>query len=146
MLSQKILTYLQDEPTLLPENRDSYLSFLRKKGFKENSAFFQLATTYGTEFNGSEGFMFNVVRDLMDETVTGVNYNMHTIEKVPKNLISLLEDTTYAFLLYDKDNDSVILVEDAGVEKVLAGDYDRKWNTFNEFPEEFFDIDSSDIN
>jgi uncharacterized protein YaaQ len=146
MLSQKILTYLQDEPKLLPESRDSYLAFLRKKGFKENSSFFELATTYGTEFNGSEGFMFNVVDDLIDETVTGVNYNMHTIEKVPQNLISLLEDTTYAFLLYDKDNDSVILVEDAGVEKVLAGDYDKKWNTFNEFLEEFFGIDSSAIN
>lgn len=146
MLSQKILTYLQDEPKLLPESRNSYLSFLRKTGFKENSAFFQLATTYGTEFNGTEGFMFNVVNDLMDETITGVNYNMHTIEKVPQNLISLLEDTTYAYLLYNKDNDSVILVEDGAVEKVLEGHYDRKWNTFNEFLEEFFDIDSSDIN
>lgn len=146
MLNKNILSYLQDEPKLLPEHRDSHFSFLRKNGFKENSAFFELATTYGTEFNGSEGFMFDVVNDLMDETVTGVNYNMHTKEKVPTHLISLLEDTTDAFLLYDKENDSVILVEGAGVEKVLEGDYDRKWNTFNDFLEEFFGIDHSAIN
>lgn len=76
MLSEKVTKYLEDEPKLLPENRDTYLSVLRKHGFKENSALVELAVTYGTEFNGSEGFMFNVVRDLMDESPTGVNYNL----------------------------------------------------------------------
>ena len=144
MQNEKIVKYLEDEPKLLTEHRSLYHSVLHQHGFKENSVFVDFATTYGTEFNCSEGFMFNVVRDLMDQSPTGVNYNMHVKQNVPQNLISLLEDTSYAFLLYDTDNDSVILVEDAYVRKVIDGEYDRKWNTFNEFLEEFFGIEISD--
>ncbi|AZA78665.1 hypothetical protein EG347_14685 [Chryseobacterium sp. G0186] len=140
MLSEKIVNYLKDEPQLLAENKEIYRSALKKNGFDEKSEFVEFATTYGTEFNGSEGFMFNVVRDLLDDSSTGVNYNMHNKQNVPLNLISLLDDTTYAFLLYNKEDGSVILVEDGNVEKVIKGNYDKKWNSFNEFLEEFFEI------
>lgn len=142
MLKKKLVKWLKEnEDKLLPEYQQKYKNFLIEQGFEENSSFVEFMFQYSDEIYGSEGHLFDVVGDLMDNTETGVNYQLHVIDKVPANYISLTDDITEAYLLYNKDNDSVVLVEGANLQRLLNNDFDEQWDNFNDFLIDFLDIE-----
>lgn len=141
MLAKKIIKWLRDnEETLLPEVQKEYKEFLLEQEFDEDSAFVDFMSQYSYEIYGSEGHLFDVVADLMDYTETGVNYQMHNYDEVPVNYITLTDDITEYYLLYNRNDDSVILIEGANTERLLNNDFDKKWNSFNDFLIDFLEI------
>ena len=142
MLTKKIRNWLKEnEDALLPEYQEKYKKFLLENGFDKDSSFVEFMSQYSNEICGSEGNLFDVVGDLIDYTETSVNYQIHTKDKVPSNYISLTDDTTECYLLYNKDNSSVVLVEGANLTRLLDEDFDQEWDSFNEFLLEFLEID-----
>ncbi|MDR2204806.1 MAG: hypothetical protein LBE36_01415 [Flavobacteriaceae bacterium] len=142
MLTKKITKWLKEnEDALLPEYQEKYRNFLIENGFDKNSSFVEFMSQYSDEINGCEGHLFDVVGDLIDYTKTSTNYQIHTFDKVPTNYISLTDDTTECYLLYNKDNDSVVLIEGANLQRLLDEDFDQEWGSFNDFLTEFLEID-----
>jgi hypothetical protein len=141
MLTKKIANWLKEnEETLLPEYQEKYRNFLIESGFDKKSSFVEFMSQYSDEINGSEGHLFDVVGDLIDYTETSINYQIHTFDKVPTNYISLTDDTTECYLLYNKNDDTVVLIEGANLPRLLDEDFDKKWDSFNDFLTEFLEI------
>lgn len=141
MLTEKLLNYLEEnEGKLLPKFQERNTQFLLENGFDQNSSFFQFMSMYSDEMLGSEGHISDVVGDLIDYTETSYNYQLHTNEQVPINYISLTDNITELFLLYDKLTDKVVLVEDVNVNNLINEKFDKKWNSFNDFLTDFFEL------
>jgi len=142
MLTEKILNYLEEnEGKLLPEFQERNTKFLVENGFDQNSSFFQFMSIYSDEMIGSEGHISDVVGDLIDYTETSFNYQIHVNGQVPTNYISLTDNTTELFLLYDKSTDKVVLVEDGNVTNLINKKFDKVWNSFNDFLTDFFELE-----
>ncbi|RYD73082.1 MAG: hypothetical protein EOP53_20765 [Sphingobacteriales bacterium] len=142
MMTEKITQYLENnEVKLLPEYQERNKKFLVENGYDENSSFVQFMTMYSDEILGSEGHLSDVVGDLMDYTESSFNYQMHTIDRVPSNFISLTDDITGLYLLYNKNNDNVVLIEGANLKNLLESRFDKQWSAFNDFLADFFQID-----
>jgi hypothetical protein len=142
MLSKKISNWLEEnESELLPEYQEKYKRFLVANSYDKDTSFVEFMSKYSDEILGSEGHLFDVVGDLMDYTPSSVNYQMHTQDKVPTNYIALTDNITEFYLLYDRNNGTVVTVEGANLPRLLAGKFDRKWENFNDFLAEFLGID-----
>jgi hypothetical protein len=142
MLDKKVKKYLREnEDMLLPEYQKKYKTFLVDNGYNKDENFVEFMSQYSGEIYGSEGHLFDVVGDLIDYTETSVNYQMHTQDNVPTNYITLTDDITECYLLYDKNDCSIVLIEGANLKKLLAKQFDKKWNTFNDFLIEFLEED-----
>jgi len=133
----------ENEDKLLPEYQEKNKKFLIENGFdeNENSSFVQFMTIYSDEMLGNEGHLSDVVGDLMNYTESSFNYQIHTNDKVPTNFISLTDDTTELYLLYNKANDNVVLVEGANLKNLLDNKFDKQWSSFNDFLIDFFQIE-----
>jgi len=141
MLTEKILNYLEEnEGKLLSEFQERNRKFLADSGFDQKSSFFQFMSMYSDEMLGTEGHISDVVDDLMDYSETSYNYQIHIHGKIPTNYISLTDNITELFLLYDKSTDKVVLVEDGNRSNLLNGIFDRQWDSFNDFLTEFFGL------
>ena len=136
MLSKKVLEYLKKEPKLLPENQEKYRKLLENYNIKQNSDFYIFMSKYGGDMEGSLEYMMNVPEDLSQED-SGVSNLLHKNEEVPSNFISLFDYKYEDYLLYNKDDDSAVLILGGNINKLNNADYDRKWNSFNSFLEDF---------
>ena len=141
MLTEKIVNYLEEnEGKLLPEFQERNRKFLVDSGFDQESSFFQFMSMYSDEMLGTEGHISDVIEDLMDYSETSYNYQIHINGKIPNNYISLTDNITELFLLYDKSTGKVVLVEDGNTSNLLEGLFDRQWDSFNDFLTEFFGL------
>jgi len=141
MLTEKIVNYLEEnEGKLLPEFQERNRKFLVDSGFDQESSFFQFMSMYSDEMLGTEGHISDVIEDLMDYSETSYNYQIHINGKIPTNYISLTDNITELFLLYDKSTGKVVLVEDGNTSNLLEGLFDRQWDSFNDFLTEFFGL------
>jgi len=142
MLTEKIINYLEEnEGKLLPEFQERNRKFLADNGFDQKSSFFQFMSMYSDEMLGTEGHISDVVEDLMDYSETSYNYQIHINGKIPNNYISLTDNITELFLLYDKSTGKVVLVEYANTSNLLEAIFDRQWDSFNDFLTEFFGLE-----
>lgn len=140
-LSKKVLKYLkQNENELLSDYQRKYKSFLIENDFGNDPAFLEFMSAYSGEMHGSEGYLSDVVDDLIDYTESSFNYQMHTNDNVPENYISLTDDITEVYLLYNKLDGEVVLIEGANAKRLLSNDFDRRWKSFNDFLEDFFEL------
>jgi len=141
-LSKKVIKYLKkNEDALLPDYQKKYKAFLIENNFENDSAFLEFMSSYSGEMYGSEGHLSDVVGDLMDYSESSFNYQMHIKGNVPDDYISLTDDTTEVYLLYNKIDGHVILIEGANDKRLADKKFDREWASFNSFLEEFFEID-----
>jgi hypothetical protein len=141
MIDKRILNYLDetDEFKLVPEFQEKFKRVLLNQKVSENSALFDLMTTYSGEFRGSEGFIINVAEDLEDFE-NSVTKNLLDNENVPDNYISLFNFELEGYLLYDKTNDSVVLIETGDIDKLLSKQFDKEWKSSNDFLVDFFEL------
>lgn len=143
MLTEKILQYLDNSSDELIEFIGNYQKTLTDFANKNNinsSSFVQFMSKYDGEIHGSEGFIINGLDDLYeyDDSVT-----KHLIENynVPNNYISLFNLEVDDYLLYNRRDDSVKLIEATNMKELSNDDYyDKKWDSFNDFLEDFFEL------
>ncbi|MGM5629403.1 hypothetical protein O2K51_00770 [Apibacter raozihei] len=108
-------------------------------GIDEQSAFCELMSNYSGEFSGSEGTIMNVANDL---SYGNDSYEFSLHEKgLPKKYLQLLTSEYDDYLLYNIENDSVILILGANDIKLQHGEFDKEWDSFNDFLEDFFEIE-----
>ena len=142
MLTEKILNYLEEnEGKLLPKIQERNAKFLVENRKEKKSSFFQFMSLYSDEMLGSEGHISDVVGDLIDYSETSYNYQIHINGQIPTNYISLTDNITELFLLYDKSTDKVVLVEDGNVNNLINEKFDKNWNSFNDFLTDFFELE-----
>lgn len=65
---------------------------------------------------------------------------MHEKEQVPLKYISLFNLETEDYLLYNKENEHVVLIEGGNIDKLKNNNFDKEWNSFNEFLEDIFEL------
>jgi hypothetical protein len=142
MLSDKIRTYLRNEKTaILPEHQEPIRKALLAVGCAEdkNSSFVEFITQYSDEHYGKQGLMFDLGADLLD--LPSSVANSHWSEGgVPRCFLPLVNHETEAYLFYNTSDDSVVLVEDGSLPRLLAGDHDGFWPSFNDFLEDHFEL------
>lgn len=141
MIDKQIIEYLDDndEFKLLPEYQDRFKKILIDYGVNENSALIDLMSTYSGEFHGKEGFIINVADDL-SEYDNSVTKQLVDNEGISANYISLFNFEFDDYLLYNKEDDSVVLINGGNIDKLKANNFDKKWNSFNEFLLDYFGI------
>jgi hypothetical protein len=138
-MNEKLKNYLEDnEVKLLPENQIKYSENLKNLGLDKFKDFYEFMSLYGGDLEGKMGYMFDVVNDISDEE--GVTWSLINNEDVPDYYISLQDLDYEHFLLYNKKNNHVILVENANTSNLLDENFDREWSSFNEFLEDFFEL------
>lgn len=143
MLTDKLKYYLKENADqVLPEYRDIYFSRLKELGFSEakNSSFIEFMIKYSDEHYGSEGclgdFMLDV-KDFKNSRTMSIRKNNNTSEKY----FSLFCGESDDFLLYNIEDDSVKLIEAQNIKQLSNDEYcDKKWNSFNNFLEDFFEL------
>jgi hypothetical protein len=136
-MNKKVKKYLKEnEIEVLPEYQKIYEEILLSYGVKSNSSFMELMTVYADEFSGSEGTMINVADDL-----SNVESSYILSLNLDKKYFQLLTAEYDDYLLYNIENDSVILIEGMNDKKLQSGDYDRIWKCFDDFLIDFFEID-----
>jgi hypothetical protein len=142
MLDKKIIAYLEDneEFKLLPEYQEKFKRVLREYGVREHSAVIDLMGTYAGEFNGNEAFIINVAEDLADYEKS-VTKHLIENEHIDQKYISLFNLEFDDYLLYNKDDDSVVLINSGNLDKLNDGIFDKRWDSFNEFLIDFFGLD-----
>ncbi|KFA58445.1 hypothetical protein A9G48_00360 [Gilliamella sp. wkB18] len=139
MLKQNIKNYLDEEySTVLPEYQEKYKKTLLKYHINPNSAFFEFVSKYSDEYYGKYGLLYDIATDLStDDNVTQI---LHEKEQVPLKYISLINLETEDYLLYNKENEHVVLIESGNIDKLKNNNFDKEWNSFNEFLEDFFEL------
>jgi len=140
MLSKKVKKYLKEEELeLVPEYQKKFKEILTDYGINPNSSFMELMSTYSGEFSGEEGTMLNVAEDLS----YGDDSNILKLQKtynLDKKYLQLLTSEYDDYLLYNKEDDSVVLIEGMNDQKLKDGDFDEEWNSFDDFLLDFFDL------
>lgn len=142
MLTEKIKNYLNLSKDNFIEFIPKYQETLKKFGEEQNlsRSFIQFMSKYDSEIHGKEGFIINALDDIFeyDNSMTKHlidNYN------VSNKYISLFNLEVDDYLLYNKEDDSVKLIEAQNMKKLSNNEYfDQKWDSFNEFLEHFFDL------
>lgn len=139
MLKQNIKNYLDEEyGTVLPEFQEKYKNTLSKYHINPNSAFFEFVSKYSDEYYGKYGLLYDIAADLStDDNVTQI---LHEKEQVPLKYISLFNLETEDYLLYNKENEHVVLIEGGNIDKLKNNNFDKEWNSFNEFLEDIFEL------
>lgn len=150
MLSNKIKNYLEENADLvLPENQIKYKKKLEELNFKEsiNLSFIDFMVKYSDEYYGEEGLIFDVMNDDLMDYKNGISKHLIDNYGVSEKYVSLFNLETDDYLLYNKEDDSVKLIEAQNM-KELSNDeyYDEKWDNFNEFLEHFFELNDNDTN
>jgi len=143
MLTEKILKYLKKNADITLEDfQKKYAENFKKLGFTEaiNSSFLEFMIKYSDEYSGSEGFIMDVSNDMLDFE-TSVTQHLRTHDNLNEKYFSLYNLELDDYLLYNKEQDTVILIEGENMRKLSEDEYyDKKWNSFNEFLEDFFNI------
>lgn len=138
-MNEKIENYLEDnEVKLLPENQIKYSEILKKLGLDKFKDFYEFMSWYGGDLDGKLGYMFDVVNDITDEE--GVTQSLINNEDVPDYYISLQDLDYEHFLLYNRENNHVVFVQNANTSNLLNENFDKEWHSFNEFLEDFFEL------
>lgn len=141
MIDQRIIDFLEEngEFKLLPDYQQRFRQVLLDNGVNPASALVDLMATYSGEFNGSEGSIINVADDLSDYEAS-VTKQLVEEEGVDAKYISLFNFEFDDYLLYNKENDSVVLIEGGNVDNLRAGNFSKEWKSFNEFLIAFFEL------
>jgi hypothetical protein len=141
MLSKKIKNYLKEEEEirLLPDYQKKFKQIMESYGIK-SSSFIELMSTYAGEFSGSEGTMINVAEDLSNENKSYI-LSLQKSHNLDKKYLQLLSSEYDDYLLYNIEDDTVVLIEGMNDEKLKEKSFDEKWPSFNGFLNDFFDID-----
>jgi len=143
MLSEKIKHYLEEETTaVLQEHQERYLSSLMSLGLEvdKNSSFIEFMTKYSDEFYGQDGMLMDVANDISTDFETSVTKHNWDNYGIAHNYISLFNLETEDLLLYNMENDSVILIESGKEDKFKTGVLKPQWKNFNSFLVHFFEI------
>ncbi|WP_298481356.1 hypothetical protein [uncultured Maribacter sp.] len=144
MLSNNIKEYLEKNADLvLPEYQKKYQECLNNLGFtnNNNSSFIEFMTKYSDEYYGSEGLLFDVMNDDLMDYNNGITKHLIDNYSIPIKYISLFNLEVDDYLLYNKEDNSVILIEGGNDIKLKNEEFDKKWGSFNEFLEHFFELD-----
>ena len=143
MLTEKIKEYLEDNADkVLSQYQKDYKKKLLDLGFNEktNSSFIEFMSIYSDEYYGVEGTLIDFMLDIkqFEKSETMI---LREHDKINSNFFSLLISESDDYLLYNKENDSVKLVEAENMKQLSNDDYfDQKWDSFNEFLEHFFEL------
>lgn len=143
MLTEKLKSYLQNNADeLLPKYQAQYMAMLNELGFdgNKNSSFIQFMSVYSDEYYGSVGLIHDVMNDDLSDPKNGVTKHLRDNYNVPKKYVSLFNLEVDDYLLYNKKDDSVVLVVGGNDIKLKNEEFDQKWNSFNEFLEHFFEL------
>lgn len=142
MLTEKIEKYLNISKEDFIEFIPKYQGILKEFGEEQklSDSFVQFMSKYDSEIHGKEGFIINALDDVFEYDSSMTKHLIDNYE-VSKKYISLFNLEVDDYLLYNKEDDSVKLVEAQNM-KELSNDeyYDEKWNSFNEFLEHFFEL------
>ena len=144
MLSEKVKKFLNENVhKVLPEYQLKYKKELESLNFdkKINSSFIDFIVNYSDEHYGAEGLIFDVMNDDLMDYENSITKHLIENYGVNEKYISLFNLEVDDYLLYNKEDDSVKLIEAQNM-KELSNDeyYDQKWNSFNEFLEHFFEL------
>ncbi|QAR31151.1 hypothetical protein EQP59_07300 [Ornithobacterium rhinotracheale] len=145
MLTEKIKKYLEENADLvLPKYQINYKKKLQELNFNEriNSSFIDFMVKYSDEYYGEEGLISDVMNDDLMDYENGLSKHLIDNYGVSEKYISLSNLESDDYLLYNKEDDSVKLIESQNI-KELSNDkyYDKKWDSFNEFLEYFFELE-----
>ena len=143
MLTNKLKKYLENNADrVLPEFQEKYKSIFKNElGLTDetNSSFLEFMIKYSDEYYGRYSYIMDVANDILDID-TSYTKSLWNNFNVPKNYISLFNGELDDYLLYNTENDTVILVEEGNDLKLKNKSFDKKWDSFNEFLEDFFKL------
>ena len=143
MLTEKIKSYLQNKAVeLLPKHQEEYTRILKELGFdsNKNASFIEFMSVYSDEHYGSVGLMHDVMNDDLSDSKNGTTQQLRDNYNVPEKYVSLFNLEVDDYLFYNKEDDSVVLVEGGNDIKLKNEEFDQKWYSFNEFLEHFFEL------
>ncbi|CAA0146928.1 hypothetical protein R5N98_05210 [Tenacibaculum maritimum] len=142
MLTEKIKNYLSQSKEELIEFTPMYQGILQEFGKKEKlgASFVEFMSKYDSEIHGEEGFIINGLDDVF-EYETSMTKHLIDTYNIPIQYISLFNLEIDDYLLYNKENDTVKLIEAKNIGELSNDEYyDQKWGSFNEFLEYFFNL------
>lgn len=145
MLLKEIIDYLENNTVkVLPEFREKYFKQLKELGFNEklNSSFIEFMVNYSDEYYGSEGLLNDVMQNDLSDFENGISKHFIDNYAVSEKYVSLFNLEVDDYLFYNKENDSVKLIQAENIKELSNDDYyDKKWNSFNAFLMDFFELD-----
>lgn len=142
MLTEKIKNYLNLSKDNFIEFIPKYQEVLKKFGEEQNLniSFIQFMSKYDSEIHGKEGFIINALDDVFEYDNSMTKHLIHNYN-VSNKYMSLFNLEVDDYLLYNKEDDSVKLIEAPNIKELSNDDYyDKKWDSFNEFLEDFFEL------
>ncbi|CAM4413219.1 hypothetical protein [Zobellia nedashkovskayae] len=143
MLTDKLKKYLEENAdSALPEFQEKIKNvFKNKLGLTEkiNGSFLEFMIKYSDEYYGRYSYIMDVANDILDID-TSYTKSLWNNFNVPQNYISLYNGELDDYLLYDKETDMVVLIEEGNDIKLKTKTFDKKWDSFNEFLEDFFKL------
>jgi len=138
-MNKKIKNYLnKNDIQLHAEYQKAYKQVLTDYGINPNSTFSELMSTYAGEFSGSKGTIMNVAGDLSNREQS-YNLKLQRDIGLDKKYLQLLTAEYDDYLLYNIENDTVVLIEGMNDKRLKEQDFDNEWNSFDDFLEVFFD-------
>ncbi len=142
MLAKKIKEYLKAEEIEKnpKEIREQIENALKKENINIESSFSELMIKYDEEFEGSEGLMINVGYDLL-EYETSLTKHFRDHYKIAIEYLPLFNLETDDFLFYNKNNDTVTLVEAEDINLFNENKIKPTWKSFDKFLKDFFELE-----
>jgi transposase-like protein len=134
MLSEKILKYLKKTPTKPFAYQKKYKYNFETYGFTTglNASFLEFMIRCD-EYSGSQGFIMDVANDMLDFENSVIRH-LRNHNGLGKQYYALYNLELDDFLLYNKDNDNVKLIEAQHMNKLSDESYyGKKWPSFNGF-------------
>lgn len=143
MLTEKLKLYLQNNvDEVLPKYQEEYKDILKQLGFDDvkNASFINFMSKYSDEHYGNIGLIHDVMNDDLSDYENGISKHLKDNYNVPEKYVSLFNLEVDDYLLYNKEDDSVVLIEGGNDIKLKNEKFDQKWSSFNEFLEHFFEL------
>lgn len=141
MIDSSITKFMEEtgEIKLSPENQEKYKKVLLSNGVHPNSALIDLMSVYSGDFYGEQGFMLNLGEDLSDYN-NSITKKLIEKEGMDSKYLSLSDLELENYLLYNKENDSVVFIEAGNSTKLKNNEFTKSWDNFNAFLKHYFEI------
>ena len=138
-MKKNIKKYLDREDIkMVLESQKAFKQTLIDYGVKHESSFVELMSTYRGEFSGNEGTMMNVAKDLRDEETSYI-LKLQRDSGLDRKYLQLLTAEYDDYLLYNIEDDTVVLIGGMNDKRLKAQDFDNEWGSFDDFLDDFFD-------
>lgn len=144
MIDKKLIDFLRSRNWWYDEESISYRQALKRLGLNLESdfAFFFLHAEDGPDFSWRSDTFYQICWHILNTDYLQLHSNLKSVFGLPDGLIQFSSLEGGGAYFYDPKSGSVLLAQlGANQSTSKPSNVSRKWNGFNEFAVDFFEID-----